>query len=155
MRQHPAVPAPPTRNKEVADFLAKCHGRPVSHVEPLSGGFWSSAFGYRLDERELVVRFGEIREGFEMDRAAVVFARPGLPVPDVLEIGDAFDRAYAISVRHRGRFLEDVRPDECAAVGPLSSARSPLSALCRAQPTRHPPGTRGTGRPRAPRGDAV
>jgi len=64
------------------------------------------------------VRFGEIREGFEMDRMAMAFAGPDLPVPTVLEIGDAFGGAYAISVRHYGRFLEDVDPAEAAVAGP-------------------------------------
>jgi aminoglycoside phosphotransferase (APT) family kinase protein len=102
---------------EVEAFLATSHGRRVSDLELLPGGFWSAAFGYRVDERDLVVRFGEIGEGFEMDRMAMAFSGPDLPVPDVLDIGEAFGGAYAISVRHHGRFLETIRFDEAAAAG--------------------------------------
>ena len=53
-----------------------------------------------------------------MDRRAMAFSGPDLPVPDVLEIGEALGQTYAISVRHHGRFLETVRPDEAAIAGP-------------------------------------
>ena len=112
---------------EVDRFLTRLHGRSVESLELLHGGFWSAAFAYRLGGRELVVRFGEIREGFEMDRMAMAFARPGLPVPAVLDVGDAFGGAYAISVRHHGRFLEDVGPEEAAVAGPAIGRT--LSAL--------------------------
>lgn len=102
----------------VAALLAERHGEPVAGLELLHGGFWSSAFGYRVQDRELVVRFGEIAEGFEMDRMAMAFSGPDLPVPDVIEIGQAFGGSYAISVRHHGRFLETVAPDEAPVAGP-------------------------------------
>lgn len=109
--------APPTL-EQIEGLLQRVHGAPVHDVEPLSGGYWSSAFGYRAGERELVLRLGKVREGFEMDRAAMAFDRPGLPVPEVLEIGDALGGSYAISVRHHGRFLETIAPGEAAAVAP-------------------------------------
>jgi aminoglycoside phosphotransferase (APT) family kinase protein len=49
---------------------------------------------------------------------AMAFDGPDLPVPSVLEVGDAFGGAYAISVRQRGRFLETVRPEEASFAGP-------------------------------------
>jgi aminoglycoside phosphotransferase (APT) family kinase protein len=58
-----------------------------------------------------------------MDRAAMAFAQPGLPVPEVLQVGEAMGRAFAISVRHHGRFLETIRPDEASA------ARAPVGRL--------------------------
>jgi aminoglycoside phosphotransferase (APT) family kinase protein len=102
----------------VEAFLAARHGGRATEVEVLRGGFWSAAFGYRVDDQALVVRFGDMREGFEMDRAAMAFDRPDLPVPEVIEIGEALDRTYAISVRHGGRFLETIRPDEAGRAGP-------------------------------------
>ncbi len=103
---------------DVAAFLADLHHEPASDVEALSGGFWSSAYGYRVGDRSLVVRLGKMREGFEMDRAAMAFAGPDLPVPNVLEVGEALGMAYAISERHHGRFLEHVEPDETERSGP-------------------------------------
>lgn len=106
--------------EEVAAFLTTRHdGEPVCDVVALSGGFWSSAFAYRTaDDRELVARFGKLLDGFEADRKAMAYAGPELPVPDVLEVGAAFDGSYAISVRAHGRFLEDVGPDEVHVAGP-------------------------------------
>ena len=104
--------------EEVEAFLAGLHGAPVSQLQALEGGFWSSAFAYRDGDRELVLRLGSIPEGFEMDRVAMVFDGPDLPVPEVLDIGEGLGCAYAISARHHGRFLETVRPDESHVAGP-------------------------------------
>lgn len=57
-------------------------------------------------------------EHFEADRAAVRFDSQELPVPEIVEIGEAFSLAFAISVRHHGRFLEDVTTDEAETAGP-------------------------------------
>ena len=65
------------------------------------------------------MRFGEIVSGFEDDRRAMAYASPDLPVPEVLEIGAAFDGGYAISRRHHGRFLEDITPDEADVARPM------------------------------------
>lgn len=110
--------APELTLDEVAAFLDRRYGAPVSGLEALTGGFWSSAFAYEIDGRQLVVRFGSVRSGFEADRMAMDFAGPALPIPPVLEIGDAFGGAYAVSVRCFGRFLEDVDTDEAAVAGP-------------------------------------
>lgn len=104
---------------EVRDFLRSVHGVDVEGVESLTGGFWSSAYGYRVGADELVARFGQIRSGFESDRAAMSYAGPDLPVPEVLEIGDAFGGAYCISRRHHGRFLEDIAPGEAEVAAPM------------------------------------
>jgi aminoglycoside phosphotransferase (APT) family kinase protein len=143
------VAAKAPQAEEVAAFLASHHGVPDVEVEPLAGGFWSAAYGYRAGGRELVVRFGEVREGFEMDRAAMGFAGPDLPVPDVFEVGDALGCSYAISARHYGRFLESVTPADAEAAGP---AVERLLAALRAVPAErgapsawYPPGRPGPG----------
>jgi aminoglycoside phosphotransferase (APT) family kinase protein len=104
--------------RQAHEFLADRFGA-VEGLRPLSGGFWSSAYSYHHAGRALVVRFGANKHWFEADRAAMTFASPALPVPAVVEIGDAFDGAYAISVRHDGVNLEDLRPDQSDATGPL------------------------------------
>ncbi len=99
----------------VATFLARhCDGTP-SELEPLGGGTWSSAWAYRAGGEELVIRFGSERSWYDADRMAMAFDGPDLPVPQVREVGTTpAGQAYAISVRHHGRFLEDT-PVECAA----------------------------------------
>lgn len=104
--------------EDVVAFLASHHGAPVTEVEVLSGGFWSAAYGYRVGDRELVLRLGRNPEWFATDRDAMTYAREGLPVPAVLDVGEFLGGAYAISERHRGRFLESVRVDEVDVGGP-------------------------------------
>jgi hygromycin-B 4-O-kinase len=103
---------------EVVAFLA---GRPggAEEVEALTGGGWSSAWAYRTGGEELVVRFGPERSWYEADRTAMAFGGPDLPVPEVREVGTtASGRAYAISVRHHGEFLENTPVDRAGALGP-------------------------------------
>ena len=89
-----------------ARFLAEQYGPNARSVTELSSGDWSRAFSFRLDNRDLVVRFGRYREDFTRDQKAMAFARPELPVPTVLEVGEALGGFYAISERHFGAFLE-------------------------------------------------
>jgi hygromycin-B 4-O-kinase len=128
---------PPT--ERVLNFLAERYGGGVDQVETLGGGDWSRAFGFRLQDRNLVVRFGVWREDFEKDRLAASFAGPDLPVPQVLEIGDAFDGVYAISERHFGLFLEELDAEQWrkglpAVMGALDAMRTlPVAAGIRGQ----------------------
>jgi aminoglycoside phosphotransferase (APT) family kinase protein len=104
--------------EDVVAFLETRHGEPVADVELLSGGSWSAAYGYHVGDRELVLRLGQSVEWFAIDRAAMDYARDGLPVPAVVDIGEAFGGAYAISERYRGRFLESVGVGEAKVAGP-------------------------------------
>jgi aminoglycoside phosphotransferase (APT) family kinase protein len=113
------VPADPPSRAQVEAFLGDHHGRPVADLTPLTDGFWSSAFGYRVGDDELVARFGQVRQGFEADRAAMAHHSADLPVPEVLAVGEAFGGAFAVSRRHHGRFLEDVAPDEVERARPM------------------------------------
>jgi aminoglycoside phosphotransferase (APT) family kinase protein len=99
---------------EVAGFLGD-----IEDLEPLTGGAWSSAWAYRAGGEELVVRFGQEKAWYEADRTAMAFAGPDLPVPEVREVGTTpSGRAYAISVRHHGLFLEDTPVERAAALAP-------------------------------------
>lgn len=115
--------------REVRAFLAEQPGNP-SKPEPLTGGAWSSAWAYRAGGEDLVVRFGQDGSWYEADRLAMAFDSPDLPVPEVTEIGTtAAGRAYAISRRHHGGFLENVPEDRSDTVaGTLTSL---LAALFR------------------------
>jgi hygromycin-B 4-O-kinase len=104
--------------EEAVAFLAGRPGHPRD-LEPLSGGAWSSAWAYRAGGEELVVRFGPEASWYEADRLAMAFAGPDLPVPEVREVGTTpSGRAYAISVRHHGRFLEDTPAEQAGAIAP-------------------------------------
>jgi aminoglycoside phosphotransferase (APT) family kinase protein len=78
----------------------------------LGGGDWSRAFAFRIGNRDLVARFGRYEGAFRKDQKALAFARPDLPIPAVLEIGEAYGDFYAISERHFGIFLEALEEQE-------------------------------------------
>lgn len=78
----------------------------VADVELIGGGEWSQAFSFRDGSRELVVRFGAHVEDYQKDELAYRYAGPDLPIPRVLEIGNAFDGYYAVSTRRYGEPLD-------------------------------------------------
>ncbi|MDH3302170.1 MAG: phosphotransferase [Acidimicrobiia bacterium] len=113
----------------VVEFLRSHHGAEPEELERLDGGFWSAAYGYRLGDEELVLRINDEPDGFRDDRRAMRYGSPNLPVPEVLAIGEGFGRWFAVSRRHRGRFLEIVGGDEvetagATVVGLLAALRS-------------------------------
>src|SRR5579872_1518982 len=102
-----AVMAETMDKDTAARFIAARYGPSAgASVAVLGGGDWSRAFSFCVDSRELVVRFGCYQEDFLKDQQAMRFARPELPVPQVLEIGEALGLFYAVSERHFGVFLE-------------------------------------------------
>ena len=105
-------------DSEVVEFLRAHHGADPTDLEVLGGGFWSAAYGYRIGDNELVLRINDDPDGFRDDEFAMRYRSPSLPVPAVFAIGEGFGRYFAISRRHRGRFLEDVGPEEADALGP-------------------------------------
>src|SRR5260370_42603538 len=138
---------------QAREFLAGKYGA-VDELRTLGGGFWSSAYSFSHAGRELVLRFGANKDWFEADRAALAFASPDLPVPEVAEVGEAFDGAYAISVRCYGINLEDVRPDQSDAAGPMLASllgalfKVPKSSGLPVGCQRRPPASDRTGRGR-------
>lgn len=103
---------------EVLAFLRGRHGVAPTDLEPLSGGFWSAAYGYRLGDDELVLRMGSSPDGFRADQLAMRYGSASLPIPEVLWTGDGLGRRCAISRRHHGRVLETVGADERDRLGP-------------------------------------
>jgi len=91
---------------EVARFLRGRCGTHVSAVAPVGHGEWSRAFFYRLAEADFVVRFSAFADDFHKDGRALAYASPRLPIPRIVDIGEAFEGFYAISERAAGEFLE-------------------------------------------------
>lgn len=93
--------------QQAETFLNSYYGTPVQ-AQLLGEGAWSRCFGFDHHEQELVIRFGNYVEDFEKDRLAYRHVAQPLPVPKVLDIGQAYDGYYAISTRVTGDPLENV-----------------------------------------------
>src|SRR4051812_3418548 len=92
---------------EIRLFFGERFG-PVADLSILEGGAWSSAYRFLAGERELLLRVGSHREDFDKEMVASTFHEPGLAVPDVLEVGDAFGGHYIVSRFHHGTKLADL-----------------------------------------------
>ena len=98
-------------------FLTERYGEPIA-AHASGEGMWSRCFAFDHGDARLVARFGRHLADFECDRFATRFARPGLPIPPVHAVGEAFDGYYAISDRADGDPLEHVPTDQWRALIP-------------------------------------
>lgn len=78
----------------------------AAELTALEGGAWSQAYAFAQDGNEFVIRFGMHRGDYDRDRIAYERLGGLLPVPRVVEIGDAFDGAFALTQRAHGDPLE-------------------------------------------------
>lgn len=104
-------------NTDAERFFAERFGR-VADVAPLRRGLWSSAYGFRAQGRELVVRFSGVRDDFDKDARVARIAPAALHVPAVHEIGKALGGWYAVSERVDGRHMDALDADELRHVLP-------------------------------------
>jgi len=126
---------PPVDLEHAASFLAAHYGSRAGGVDRLAGGDWSAAYAFTLDGGERVIRFGRYREDYDKDRAAVAFGGPDLPIPEVFEIGEAFDGYYAVSARRHGVVLEHLDRDLWRRVLPSLWRALDAMRVARADPT--------------------
>jgi hygromycin-B 4-O-kinase len=89
-------------------FLTERYGGDVDGVAEAGRGEWSVAYAFRHHGGDYVIRFGQELDDFRKDRFAARFASPALPIPRVVEIGNAFDAHYAISERLFGSYLDQL-----------------------------------------------
>jgi aminoglycoside phosphotransferase (APT) family kinase protein len=74
-----------------------------------------------------VLKLSPHRDDLDLDRRASTFARPGLPVPRVVDQGQAFDRWFTVAERVPGEPLEHV--DAATWVSALPSVVDALNVL--------------------------
>jgi len=102
----------------VEEFLATRFGSDGSDIAQLGAGVWSKAFAFRRAGHDYVIRFGAHQEDFCKDRLAARYAGPALPIPRVVELGEAFGGYYAISERAFGGYIDDVDETQMRALLP-------------------------------------
>jgi len=93
---------------------------PVSGIEPLPEGLVSQVFGFARGGEAFVARVGRSRGGYEKDAfVGQTFARPRLPIPEVVAIeplGDGL--TLCISRRAAGVRLREMAPADVARLAP-------------------------------------
>ena len=103
---------------EARRFLADHYGAAIDRIEIIGEGAWSRGFAFAVGGEDLVARFGAQLEDFEKDRVASSFSSPALPVPEMLEVGEALGAFVAVSRRASGEFLEALSPQGILDVAP-------------------------------------
>ena len=102
----------------VEAFLTARFDGEAGDVASLGAGVWSKAYAFRRAGRDYVIRFGAHREDFAKDRLAAHYACPALPIPRVVEMGEADGGYYVISERIFGEYIDDVDEAQMRALLP-------------------------------------
>lgn len=103
---------------DVSRFLDTHMIGEVTDIHPLTGGEWSQAFGFDKGRGKYVIRFSPTADDFEKDIHANQFNSDNLPIPQVLDTGEAFEGNFAVSERATGVILDDLSPVEMLAIVP-------------------------------------
>lgn len=108
----------PTGLAQATQFLQQRFGGDVGGVTAFDRGEWSRAFGFEHAGRAYVVRFSALDEDFAKDRVAMRYHAPGLPVPTVVEVGEAAGGYYLISERLYGDYIDEADGAQMRALLP-------------------------------------
>jgi hygromycin-B 4-O-kinase len=103
---------------QAASFLAARFGPEIDQITKVGQGEWSTAYGFRRDGAEYVIRFGAYFEDFAKDRLAAGFSSKDLPIPAITDTGEAFGGFYAISERAYGGTLDELDAEQLRTVLP-------------------------------------
>jgi hygromycin-B 4-O-kinase len=93
---------------EAANVLRSRFGEDVGAPAAIGQGEWSKAYRFRHATAEYVIRFSLLSEDFEKDLNAAQHCSADLPIPPVVELGEALGGFYAISQFVPGNYLDDV-----------------------------------------------
>jgi hygromycin-B 4-O-kinase len=113
--------------QDASSFIVARYGERASTPELIGAGEWSQAYAFSLEGRELVIRFGLHRDDFAKDALVGDLAPSGIPVPKVIDLGDAPAGYFAVAERRHGMFLDALDGAEMRAT--LPSVFGVLDAL--------------------------
>lgn len=103
---------------EAESFLVTRFGGEIHDLSGIGHGEWSRAFSFRRKEAAYIIRFSALEEDFRKDLLAARYATRDLPIPPIIEIGEAFGGFYAISERATGSYLDDLDESRMRAILP-------------------------------------
>lgn len=131
-RRWPGVSCPtmPVTDVEASRFVVDHYGRRAADVHLLGAGEWSRAYGFVLDGRPAVIRFGDHVEDFRKDQVMAARSSAALPIPAIIEIGAVGGGYFAVSERAPGQPLDGLDGAGMRAVLPgLLAALDALRAI--------------------------
>jgi len=99
-------------------FIRDHFGDRASQLRPLGSGAWSKAYALSLDGQEVVARFGAHGDDFAKEQVMSAYSSTQLPMPKVLEVGEAPGGFFAVSERAYGDFLDELSDADMRAVLP-------------------------------------
>jgi hygromycin-B 4-O-kinase len=103
---------------KTSEFLQEKFGGEVSQLTLLSGGEWSQAYFFVVENQKHVLRWCKSNDTFVKDAFVSHFNSPDLPIPKITLQGKAFDTFYAISTFASGNFIETLSATELASTLP-------------------------------------
>lgn len=86
-------------------FLRKRFG-PNAEIQAIRPGEWSVPYSVRTVYADLVARFSPYDEDFEKDAYAARYSSPSLPIPPIIEWGEAPGGFYAVARRVGGEHID-------------------------------------------------
>jgi hygromycin-B 4-O-kinase len=93
-------------------FLSAHLQTDITAIEPVNQGEWSQTFFFTANQQQKVIRFSAFDEDFKKDRFAARYSSAHLPIPQIEEIGEAFDLYFAISPRVEGKMIDEFNAAE-------------------------------------------
>jgi hygromycin-B 4-O-kinase len=103
---------------KTSELLQEKFGGEVLQLTLLSGGEWSRAYSFVLENQKYVLRWCKSTDSFEKDSFASRFNSLKLPIPKITLQGKAFDTYYAVSTFASGNFIESLSATELASTLP-------------------------------------
>lgn len=101
---------------EAAAFLRARFSGEADALASIGKGEWSKAYCFRRAGRDYIIRFSAFDEDFAKDRLAARYTCHDLPIPPIIELGEAFDGFYAISERVLGVYMDELDEPTMRAV---------------------------------------
>jgi hygromycin-B 4-O-kinase len=110
------------------EFLSKKFDTSINELTALSKGSWSEAYSFQINNQKYVLRWANSSEGFAKDAFAhKYFTNDLLPIPEILEIGQALNSHYAISKFVDGEFFETI--DSKSLLGTTQSLQKMFATI--------------------------
>jgi len=103
---------------QAQSFINERFGDRAGEVSRMSGGDWSQAYALSLDGSPVILRLGRHGDDYLKDQIVTRWSSDVLPIPKVIELGEAPFGFFAVSERAYGEFLDQLDDKRMTALLP-------------------------------------